>query len=152
MMPACRIPPPSTLRSRWASRISSAGPASAEPTGAPSPLEKQIETVSKCRAHSRRRDARGHHGVHQPGAVEVHGQPWLARPGRDLGDVVDRVDPAAAAVVRVLQADQPGPDVMAVVGPDLAAEHVGREQAAVALDRSAVVTPQSRAIPPPSQT
>ena len=36
---------------RLADRL--AEPASAEPTGAPRPLEKQIETVSKCWAHSR---------------------------------------------------------------------------------------------------
>ena len=53
MMPACRMAPPRTLRKPRAWRIASAEPARAEPTGAPSPLEKQIETVSKCLAHSR---------------------------------------------------------------------------------------------------
>ncbi len=52
MMPACLMPPPSALRSRCARFISSSDPASAEPTGAPSPLLKQIETVSNREAQS----------------------------------------------------------------------------------------------------
>ena len=55
---------------------------------------------------------------------------------RDLGDALERVDPAAAAVVRVLQADQPRPDVVhVVVGPDRVAQVVEREQAAIPLER-----------------
>src|SRR5438034_742561 len=41
------------LRGRGAARIKGAGPAIAAPTGAPRPFEKQIATVSKCRAQSR---------------------------------------------------------------------------------------------------
>ena len=51
--PACRIAPPNSLRARRAWAISSFGPSRADPTGAPSPLLKQTETVSKCRHHSR---------------------------------------------------------------------------------------------------
>ena len=48
----------------------------------------------------------------------------------------DRVNPPAAAVVRVLQADQPGPDVMHVVRrPDGVAQVVERQQAAIPLER-----------------
>ena len=83
-MPTCRIPPPKSLRSRRARRIASPMPARAEPIGAPSPLEKQIETVSKYCAHSRAGVPRGNDRVHQPGTVQVHGQVVLASPARDL--------------------------------------------------------------------
>ena len=86
------------------------GPASAEPTGAPSPLLKQTETVSKCSRPLAGGDAGGDDGVPEPGAVEVHDQAVLARPGADRLDLLERIDAAAAAVVRVLQADQPGAD------------------------------------------
>ena len=43
--PAWRMPPPSRLRSRRASAITSSGPASSEPTGAQSPLDRQHITV-----------------------------------------------------------------------------------------------------------
>ena len=46
------MPPPSALRWRRAWRIKSAGPHSAEPTGAPRPFEKQTLTVSKWLAQS----------------------------------------------------------------------------------------------------
>jgi len=53
-MPACRSPPPSILRARWARRISSREPTRADPAGAPNPLLKHTETLSKwlaiCRA------------------------------------------------------------------------------------------------------
>jgi hypothetical protein len=51
--PAWRQPPPTTLRQRRARSTSSALPSSIEPTGAPRPFEKQIETLSKPRATSR---------------------------------------------------------------------------------------------------
>ena len=110
-------------------------PASAEPTGAPRPFEKQIDTVSKCWHHSARSDPAGHDGVHQAGAVQVHGQVVLVRPPRDLTDALERVNPAAAAVVGVLQADQPRAHVMGVVrGADRAGDVFEAEDAAVALE------------------
>ncbi len=44
----------------------------------------------------RRPPPRGHDRVHEPGSVQVHGQVVLASPARDLGDALDRVNPAAA--------------------------------------------------------
>jgi len=44
-MPAWRIPPPTCLRMRRARRTNSWLPATAEPTGAPSPLLKQTLTL-----------------------------------------------------------------------------------------------------------
>ena len=52
MMPACRIPPPSSFLVRRALAIVSVVPASADPTGAPSPFEKHTETVSASAATS----------------------------------------------------------------------------------------------------
>src|ERR1035437_3195927 len=45
-MPACRMPPPSALRYMRERSINSALPTSSDPTGAPSPLERQNMTVS----------------------------------------------------------------------------------------------------------
>ncbi len=45
MTPACRIPPPMRARSARASSITSAGPASTDPTGAPSPFDRHVMTV-----------------------------------------------------------------------------------------------------------
>src|SRR5258707_513253 len=46
------MPPPNSLRTRRASAMNSMVLTSAEPIGAPRPLLKQTETLSKCRAHS----------------------------------------------------------------------------------------------------
>ncbi len=46
IIPAWRIPPPSTLRIRRARRDEFALPQSSEPTGQASPFERQNETVS----------------------------------------------------------------------------------------------------------
>ena len=50
-MPTCRIAPPCCLRKNRALAITSADPAKTEPTGAPSPFEKQTLTVSKWLAY-----------------------------------------------------------------------------------------------------
>ena len=47
MIPACLIPPPNTFRTLRALYIKSLSPKSTEPTGAPSPLDKQIEIELK---------------------------------------------------------------------------------------------------------
>ncbi len=43
--PAWRMPPPSRARSARASSITSAGPASTDPTGAPRPFDRHDITV-----------------------------------------------------------------------------------------------------------
>jgi len=48
-MPAWRIPPPKTFRQRRASSTKSAGPATMDPTGAPSPFEKHRVAESQWR-------------------------------------------------------------------------------------------------------
>ena len=47
MIPACLMPPPNCFRKRLASIIKSLLPTKAEPTGAPSPFEKQTLIESK---------------------------------------------------------------------------------------------------------
>ena len=50
--PAWRMPPPSRLRARRPSAITSASPASSEPTGAHRPFDRQHMTVVAAAAHS----------------------------------------------------------------------------------------------------
>ena len=77
-------------------------------------------TVSKGAAYSAGGDARGRHGVEQPGAVEVQPQ---AVPVAELAHgahVLERQHDAAAVVVRVLEAHQPrGREVHVGVGVDV---------------------------------
>ena len=145
MTPACRIPPPSTLRSRWALRIS-LGRARRGPSR-PGRRAPSRSRSRPCRSAAPTRAA----GTPEATTAFISrapsrcmASPCAAGPGGDLGDVVDRVDPAAAAVVGVLQADEPGPDVVAVVGPDLAAR--GRPSASrpwSPVDRSAPSRPRA---------
>ena len=114
--------------------MASLEPASAEPIGAPRPLEKQIETVSKCLRPLPGRDAGGHHGVHQPGSVQMHRQSVLACPLPDRGNALDRVNSPAAAVMGVLQPDQASADVMDVVGADGVFDVVERKEPEVSLE------------------
>ena len=112
------MPPPRTLRCRTASRINSAGPASAEPTGAPSPLLKQTPTVSKCSAQ-RGGETAGDDRVPEPCAVEVRPQAVLPGPAAKGRDRFVRLHAAAAAVVRVFQAEQARSREVHVVGQEL---------------------------------
>ena len=58
-------------------------------------------------------------------------------PGADRLDLLQRIDPAAAAVVRVFQADQARPDQVVVVRPDLVGQLAHVEDAVVAVERAA---------------
>ena len=59
------------------------------------------------------------------------------RPVRDRLDRFQRIDRPAAAIVGVLQADEPGVDGVHVVGADLALEVGDAQQAIAAVDRPA---------------
>ena len=136
-MPTWRIPPPNSLRSRRAWRMASDDPARAEPIGAPSPLEKQIETVSKWRAHSCA-------SIPEATTAFISRAPskcmarLCSRAQRAISAMlVDRVDPSAAAIMGIFQADQPGSDIMHIVRGPNGIAHVGqRKHAAVPLERS----------------
>ena len=92
MTPAWRIPPPSTLRSRWASWIASSradqGRADRRAEALREADRDRVEVASPLGG----RDAAGHDGVHQAGAIEVHRQPVGPGPSGNLGDRGDRVD------------------------------------------------------------
>src|SRR5262249_38297695 len=65
------------------------------------------------------RDPRGHGGVPQAGAVQVHHQAVVVRPGADGLDFLQRIDAAAAAVVRVFQTHEPRAHQVFVIRTDL---------------------------------
>ena len=110
------MPPPSILRKRRARSTSSRLPAITEPTGAPSPFEKQADTVSNGAASSRSGHAAGDRRVPDARAVEVQREAARAGARRDRGELRARPDAAAAAVVRVLDRDQPRARQVAIVG------------------------------------
>ena len=105
-MPACRIPPPHIFRKRRARSTSARVPASALPTGAPSPFEKQTLMVSNGAAEIGHggpcRDAR----VPDARSVEVNGEPACARRVGEGSRVARVEDAAARAVVGVLERDE----------------------------------------------
>src|SRR5205823_3965911 len=84
-----------------------------------------------------RRDAGRDDGIPQAGPVEMDLQAVLPGPGADRFNLLNRIHPAAAAVVRVLQADQPGPDTVLVDRPNLVFELADIEDAVVPRDRPA---------------
>ena len=118
--------------------IRSFGPSSAEPTGAPEPLaEADRDGVERARPTPprgrRSRPSRSRGGRRRGASPARSSAPssqiaWIASSG---------VDRAAAAVVRVLQADEPGADGVHVVRADLAFEVGDVEQPVVAVDRAA---------------
>ena len=107
------------------------------------PLAETDRHSVEVRRPFARRDAGGDDGVPQTGAVEVHGQAVLARPLTDGLNFFDGIDPAAAAVVGVFQADQTGADAVLIVGADLVFELAQIEDAEVAVEQSkALSTPE----------
>ncbi len=66
--------------------------------------------------------------------------------------LLERVNPAATAIVGVFQADQPRANVVGIVnGPDGGRDVFEPQDPAVA-SKVRAVTPESRAIPPASHT
>ena len=81
-------------------------PAINAPTGQPRPFERQRLTVSNSCAVLGCGNAGGDDGVEEPRPVEVRRQPARARLRRHLPHLPQRPDAPAAAVVRVLDADE----------------------------------------------
>src|SRR5205085_11273297 len=76
--------------------------------------------------------------IPQAGAVEMNGEAALTSPLADRFYLLDRIDAAAAAVVRVLQADEPRFDEVRIVGiADLVLELAEIKDAVVAVERPA---------------
>ena len=83
------------------------------------------------------RNAGGDDRVPEPGPVEVHREALAASPFGDRLALRQWIDRAAAAVVRVLQADEPGRRQVDVVAMLLAFELADVEDAVRAVERSA---------------
>ena len=81
-------------------------------------------------------DAGGHHGVEQPGTVQVGRQSGVVGPTADLLDHRVRLDTSAAPVMGVFQTDGPGADQMRVVGADQTFKLFGTEDAVLSFDGS----------------
>ena len=84
---------------------------------------------------SRGRNPRRCDGVPQSRAVEVHRHAGLRRPGCDGSNRLERVDRAAAAVVCVLQPDQPSLRAVDVGRGELFAQGVERKNTVSAVER-----------------
>ena len=107
--PAWRMPPPSRLRARRASAITSSFPASSEPTGAQRPFDRQHMTVVAGAAHSAAGDAGGRLGIEEPGPVHVDGHGSGGVDQRAAGRSSDHGAPdAAMCVFSMLTSDTSG--------------------------------------------
>ena len=142
--PAWRIPPPSRLRHSRAVAMRSADATSTDPTGAPSPFDRQTDAVSASRPYvaSSTPEATAAFQMRAPSR-------WIATPrsrdqSQSLLQLVDRLDQAAAAVVRVLDRDRGGGGEVPVgLRPHLRDQLVGVEPAAVG-DHGAGGDPEDR--------
>src|SRR5437867_11675324 len=99
-IPAWRIPPPYMRRKRRSFSTVGRSDTITDPTGAPSPLDKQNETVSKWRAYSAA-DTPVATTALEPRTVQVHRNPASAGHGVDPFNRGKRIDGAAPAVVGV---------------------------------------------------
>ena len=117
--PTWRMPPPSILRKRRARSTSARPPAITDPTGAPSPLEKQARDRIERRGQLALRDPARDGGVPDPRAIEVQREAAPARARHDRRELIARPDAATAAIVRVLDGDQPRVGQVSIVGQRL---------------------------------
>ena len=134
--PAWRIPPPRSLRTRRASSMRSRVEAKSEPTGAHSPFERHVITVSTPSVSVARRHAERHGCVPDARSVEVDPEAALPGGGDHGAEPRDILHRAAAEVVAVLEHDQR--HVGGVVPPRRhgRAHVVGREMAARRVDHA----------------
>ena len=117
MIPACRQAPPYRIQMRRASRISSAGPHSIEPIGAPSPFERQNIIVSTCEVHAVTGSPVAAAAFHSRAPSRWIGTPAPSVIARTSRSSSERQDRAAGAADRVLDREQVDDlDVEVVVG------------------------------------
>ena len=136
MMPACRMPPPTILRTRRARSMKAAEPQTTEPTGAASPLDRQKVTESTGCGELPRVALERDRRVEQAGAVQVDRHPGRVGHRRHRGDLLGRAAGAPVAVVRVLQADETGGRDVDVGRTQRLLHLVGGEEAALGLHRA----------------
>ena len=115
--------------------MSSRPPASTEPTGQPRPFESAIETRSNGAASAAGSSPRADRGVEQPRAVEVRGDPLLARGRADPLELRAVPDEPALAVLGVLDLDQRRRRVEQVAARLARREELVGGEAAVGADR-----------------
>ena len=108
--PTWRMPPPIRLRRTRASSTASREPTISEPTGAPSPLDRQTARTEAIGAVLRERDAGGDVRVPDPGTVEVDAGADPGGPLPQLLELGEREHGAAGEVVGVLDRDRRGAD------------------------------------------
>ncbi len=135
--PACRIPPPKSFLTRRASATNAFEPATALPTGARRPFEKQTITESRPLRERGLRHPEGRGRVPEPRAVEVDRQAPLPGEDEDLLDGRPGQDGAAGEVVGVLEADDRGArEVVDRLRPDPRLDSGNRHPAAGPGDRA----------------
>ena len=107
-MPACRMPPPSSLRARIEPR-QELGPAEHQrPHRRPQTLGETHADGVAGRRDLGQRHAGGHVGVPDAGAVQMQQQAVAVAEPAHSQDLLQGIDEAAAVVVRVLQRDDAG--------------------------------------------
>ena len=101
------MPAPYRLRQTRASAIRSADDTSTDPTGAPSPFDRQTETVSKFAPYAASGTPLATWAFQSRAPSRCIATPtaWVA--GAQGLDLVERLDRAAAEVVGVLHRDRP---------------------------------------------
>ena len=104
-----------------------------EPTGAPRPLDRQTDSVSKSPPYDGQRHPVGDVRVPDPGAVAVQRRARRRRrPRRSAAQGGQRDHPAAAAVVGLLDRDRPGRHRVVAVRPDHRGDRSGSRSAPTA--------------------
>ena len=100
MTPACRIPPPTILRTRRARAMKSREPHTTEPTGAPSPFDTQNVTESTWRAKSLadRRSATAALKSRAPSRWTGTPAPWATAATASISSGVQQVPPCRLCV------------------------------------------------------
>src|SRR5262245_22105927 len=90
------------------------------------------------------RDSGRRHGVEQPGTIQVRAQLMLVRPTTNPLDILQRLNPSRAAIMRILNANQPRANVVLVVGSNQSDNLLGPHHAELAFDDSRSQTAQLR--------
>ena len=146
---AWRIAPPKRCFSRRAFAITSAVAGEDRAERAAEPLREAERDGVEARADLGRVDPERDGCVQQPGAVEVEAQVELERERAQLADLLQRPDPAAARVVRVLDPEQARPRRVnrrdAVRGADLIGAEPARDAGEPARDDARSAPPARRA-------
>ena len=127
--PAWRMPPPSIFRARRALSINPRLPVTTDPTGAPSPLERQNVTESACAATSFAGTPIATHALKSRAPSRWTASPCSCRDPADLLERLERVDRPAAPVVGGFQADERVSRIVDVGRPDGIADVGGVEDA-----------------------